>query len=177
MRRTWKIPKLILTAMLLLFVTNVICQDLQKPNTRHRAEAGFGFTFIPLAGELEDTDARGLFIPAVRLDYFFCMLPRWEIGFMGNYEIDHYMIVDEEIEIDHAVVLSLVGMFKITDHLGVFTGGGAEISPQKTQGVFRLGTEYTIDLRKNFALVPKLFLDFRGNYLTWSAALTVAKKF
>jgi hypothetical protein len=105
------------------------------------------------------------------------MLPRWEIGFMGNYEIDHYMIVDEEIEIDHATVLALVGMFKITDHLGVFTGGGLEISPQRNQGVFRLGTEYTIDLKKNFALVPKLFLDFRGNYLTWSAALTLAKKF
>jgi hypothetical protein len=172
-----KISKLIVMVVLLLSLTDVICQNSQVPDTRHRAEVGFGFTFIPLAGELQDTDARGLFIPSVRLDYFFHMLPRWEIGFMGNYEIDHYMIVDEEIEVDHATVIALVGMFKITDHLGVFTGGGLEISPQKNQGVFRLGTEYSIDLKKNFALVPKLFLDFRGNYLTWSAALTIAKKF
>jgi len=162
--------------MLLIAMTHVTGQD-QQPQSRHRAEIGFGFTFISLAGELEDTDARGLFIPSVRLDYFFHISPRWEIGFMGNYEIDHYMIVDEQIEVDHAIVLTLVGMFKITDHWGVFTGGGAEISPQLTRGVFRLGTEYTIDLKKNFALVPKLFLDFRGSYLTWSAALTIAKKF
>ena len=177
MRFTSRIPRLIVMAMLLLAITHVTGQSNEQPQSRHRAEIGFGFTFIPLAGELEDTDARGLFIPTVRLDYFFRMLPRWEIGFMGNYEIDHYMIVDEQIEIDHAVVLALVGMFKITDHWGAFTGGGAEISPQLTRGVFRLGTEYTIDLKKNFALVPKLFLDFRGSYLTWSAALTVAKKF
>ena len=176
MRFSSRRPKLIVMAILLIAMTHVSGQD-QQPQSRHRAEIGFGFTFIPLAGELQDTDARGLFIPTVRLDYFFHMLPRWEIGFMGNYEIDHYMIVDEQIEVDHAVILTLVGMFKITDHLGVFTGGGAEISPQKTQGVFRLGTEYTIDLKKNFALVPKLFLDFRGSYLTWSAALTIAKKF
>lgn len=177
MQCTRYIPKLIVMAMLLFSMADAMCQNQQESYTRHRAEIGFGFTFIPLAGELEDTDARGLFIPAVRLDYFYRMLPRWEIGFMGNYEIDHYMIVDEQIEIDHAVVLALVGMFKITDHWGVFTGGGAEILPQLTRGIFRLGTEYTIDLKKNFALVPKLFLDFRGNYLTWSAALTIAKKF
>jgi len=177
MQCTRYISKLIVMAMLLFSMADAMCQNQQESYTRHRAEIGFGFTFIPLAGELEDTDARGLFIPAVRLDYFYRMLPRWEIGFMGNYEIDHYMIVDEQIEIDHAVVLALVGMFKITDHWGVFTGGGAEILPQLTRGIFRLGTEYTIDLKKNFALVPKLFLDFRGNYLTWSAALTIAKKF
>lgn len=177
MQCTRYISKLIVMAMLLFSMADAMCQNQQESYTRHRAEIGFGFTFIPLAGELEDTDARGLFIPAVRLDYFFRMLPRWEIGFMGNYEIDHYMIVDEQIEIDHAVVLALVGMFKITDHWGVFTGGGAEILPQLTRGIFRLGTEYTIDLKKNFTLVPKLFLDFRGNYLTWSAALTIAKKF
>lgn len=168
---------LILMAMLLLSLTDVLSQDQQRPQHRHRAEAGFGFSFVPLAGELEDTDARGLFIPSVRLDYYYRVFSKWEIGFMGNYELDRYMIVDEEIEVDHALILALVGMYKITDHLGVFTGAGMEFMPQRKQGVFRLGTEYTIDIKKSWALVPKLFLDFRGNYLTWSAALTIAKKF
>lgn len=176
MRIPRKLPALIFMTMLLFSMTNVLCQD-QQSQYRHRAEAGFGFSFIPLAGELEDTDARGLFIPSVRLDYYFRMLPRWEIGLMGNYELDRYMIVDEEIEVDHALILALVGMYKITDHLGVFAGGGMEFMQKKNQGVFRLGTEYTIDLGKSWAIVPKLFLDFRGNYLTWSAAFTIAKKF
>lgn len=163
--------------MLLFSMTNVLCQEQQESQFRHRVEAGFGFSFIPLAGELEDTDARGLFIPSVRLDYYFRMLPRWEIGLMGNYELDRYMIVDEEIEVDHALILALVGMYKITDHLGVFAGGGMEFMQKKNQGIFRLGTEYSIDLGKSWAIVPKLFLDFRGNYLTWSAAFTIAKKF
>jgi hypothetical protein len=177
MQFSWKIPRLILTAMLLLVMTNVMSQDKQTQQFRHRVGAGFGFSFIPVAGDLGDTDARGLFVPSLRLDYFFHMLPRWEIGFMGNYELDHYMIVDQQIERDHALGLTLVGMFNITDHLGVFAGGGIEIESHQNLGVFRLGTEYSLDLGKSWALVPKLYFDFKNNYDTWSFGVTIEKKF
>ena len=175
MRFTPRIPKLIVTIFLLLAFTNVQGQD-QQHQSRHRVGAGFGFTFIPVAGNLGDTDARGLFVPSVRLDYFFHLFPRWAVGFMGNYELDHYMIVDQQIERDHALGLSLVGMFNITDHLGVYAGGGVEMEAHQNLGVFKLGMEYTIDLRKNWALVPKLYFDFKQNYDTWSFAVTIAKK-
>ncbi|MCK5067380.1 MAG: hypothetical protein KAR16_08080 [Bacteroidales bacterium] len=174
MQITARIPLLIVTVMLLLAMANAMGQDKQF---RYRAGVGFGFTFIPLAGNLGDTDARGLFVPSVRLDYFIHLLPRWEIGFMGNYELDHYMIVDQQIERDHALGLTLVGMFNITDHLGVFAGGGIEIETHQHLGVFRLGTEYSINMRRNWVLVPKLYFDFKQNYDTWSFAVTIAKKF
>ena len=163
--------------MLLCQLTALQGQFSPNTESRHRAGAGFGFTFIPLAGQLGETDARGLFVPSLRLDYLFHLHPRWALGFMANYELDHYMIVDEQIERENALGLSLVGLFQITNHLAVYTGGGVEMEIHQNLGVFRLGMEYTIDLKKNWALVPKLYWDWKSNYNTWSFALNFARKF
>ena len=165
------------TILLWLFAAPVPGQNREEREYRHRAGAGFGFTFIPLAGELGDTDARGLFVPSLRLDYFFHLYPRWAIGFMANYELDHYMIIQEQIERDHALGLTLVGMFDITRHLGLFTGAGVEIEPHRHLGVFRLGTEYSIELGRSWTLVPRVYFDLKKNYNTWSFALTLSKEF
>jgi hypothetical protein len=96
---------------------------------------------------------------------------------MANYELDHYMIVDQQIERENALGLSLVGQFHITDHLAVYAGGGVEMEIHRNIGLFRLGMEYSIDLKKNWVLVPKVYWDWKSNYNTWSFALCFARKF
>ena len=152
-------------------------QNQETHHTRHQVAAGFGFTFIPVAGGLADTEARGLFVPFVVLDYFFQISPRWEIGFMADYELDHYMIVDKQIEREKALLLTLVGMFKITGHWGIFAGGGIEIEPHEHLSILRLGAEYSIDLRKNWVIIPRLYFDFKESYDTWSFAVSFGKRF
>jgi hypothetical protein len=165
------------TVLFWLAAAPVAGQNREEREHRHRAGAGFGFTFIPLAGELGETDARGLFVPSLRLDYFYHLYPRWAVGFMANYELGHYMIIQEQIERDHALGLTLVGMFDITRHLGVFAGAGVEIEPHRHLGVFRLGTEYSIDLGKSWTLVPRLYLDAKKYHNTWSIAVSLSKEF
>lgn len=148
-----------------------------EKHARHLVAAGFGFTFIPVAGNLHDTEARGLFVPSVGLDYMFHLAKRWEIGLMLDYELDHYMIADSQIEREHAFLATLIGMFKISEHWGVFAGGGIEIEPHEHLPVFRMGTEYTIDLRKNWLLIPKFYFDLKKNYDTWSLQLSIGKRF
>lgn len=168
---------LMVTLLLMLVLAEGMGQNQEPPTSRHRAGAGLGITFIPVARHLHETDARGLFVPSLRLDYFYHFFPRWAVGFMGNYELGHYMIVDQEIEREHALGLTLMGKFDITGHLGVFAGGGAEIEVHRNLVLIRLGAEYSIDLKKNWVLIPKLSYDFKQNYNTWSFSLTMAKKF
>ena len=175
-----KTSSILLAGLVLLLLCQgpgVKAQGSWEISERHRLGAGFGFTFIPLAGELWETDARGLFVPSLRLDYLLHLYPRWSLGFMANYELDHYMIVDEQIERENALGLHLVAMFKITEHLAVYSGGGVEMEVHRNLGVFRLGTEYSIDLKKNWALIPKLYWDFKQNYNTWSLAFCLSKSF
>ena len=166
-------------------MTNAISQDAQprpaeqspgeKPY-RHLVGAGCGFTFIPIASVQGETDANGLFVPTVGVDYFYGLHPKWAIGFMGALEIGHYSVTDQEIERDNAVNLALLGMYRATSHLGLFTGGGLEMEQHRNLAVLRLGTIYTIDTGSHWALVPKLYVDFKKNYNTWSLAITISRK-
>ncbi|MEN8157143.1 MAG: hypothetical protein ABFS10_09335 [Bacteroidota bacterium] len=149
----------------------------EEHHPRHQLAAGFGFTFIPVAGGLGDTEARGLFVPQIGLDYFYHIHGRWGGGLMADYELDHYMIVEQQIEREHALLLILAGEFKITEHWAVFAGGGVEIEPHDHLGVVRLGAEYSIVLKKNWVLLPMLYFDFKENYDTWSFAVSIGKRF
>jgi hypothetical protein len=170
-------------AILLLasVVINSVAQEeslVKSQSTRHTLDAGFGFTFVPVAGDINQTQqARGLFTPTVSLDYFLNLHKRWEIGLMASYELNHYMIIDSQIERENAIQVALVGMFKISPHWGVFTGGGIEIEPHDHLAIFRLGGQYTIDLKNNWAVMPRLYFDFKENYDTWSFQVSVGKKF
>lgn len=146
-------------------------------HNRHTVAAGFGFTFIPVAGGLGDTQARGLFVPSVGLDYFFHLGKHWELGFMADYELDHYMIVDKQIEREHAFLLVLTGMYKFGKYWGAFAGGGVELEPHHHLAVLRLGMEYDIHLRGDWAIVPKIYFDFKENYNTWSFQVSLARHF
>lgn len=184
MRSISRITFLIATVILLFAISNVKCQETepgakeksgQKEQFKHLLGAGFGFTFVPMATQVE-TDARGLFVPNVGLDYFYGLSPRWVIGFMGALEIGQYSVTDNEIEIKNALNFALLGMFKATNHLGLLAGGGIEINQNENLGVFRLGTLYTIDVGEKWAIVPKLYVDFKKSYNTWSLALTFSRK-
>ena len=144
---------------------------------KHLLGAGFGFTLVPLGDELGDNDARGLWAPMVELDYFHRFHKRWGAGFLGAVELDHYVVTDDQVERENAVNLALVGMFSPGRYLDLFVGGGMEIEQHDNLPVFRIGTQYTIHMGQHWAIVPKLYFDFKGNYNTWTFAVCLARKF
>jgi len=79
MRHTLRISLLVVAAILLVEVTALQGQVSGDMESRHRAGAGFGFTFIPLAGELGETDARGLFVPSLRMEYSIDLKKNWAL--------------------------------------------------------------------------------------------------
>jgi len=185
MRPISRISYLIVTVALLFAMPIANCQETQagakeqshqQEQFKHLIGAGFGFTFIPVASIQGTTEASGLFVPNVGLDYFYGISLRWVIGFMGALEIGQYSITDDEIEIKNALNFALLGMYRATSHLGLFAGGGIEIDQNENLGVFRLGSIYTIDAGKNWAIVPKLYVDFKKSYNTWSLAVTFSRK-
>lgn len=164
--------------LLLLFVLVNMAGQEQKEQKEHKhlLGAGFGFTFVPLGDALGDTDARGVFTKTVGLDYFYNFHPRWGAGFLGAVELDHYVVTDEQVERENAIILTLVGMYSATKYLDLFLGGGVEVEQHDNLAVLRLGLQYSIDVGKHWALVPKLHFDFKENYNTWSFALSFARR-
>jgi len=179
------IARRIFPLILLFAMANLVGQgtdpdeEAQPPKWRqqkHMLGLGPGFTFVPLGDELGDTDARGLYAPTVGLDYFYHFHPRWGAGFLGALELDHYIVTDDQVERENAMILTLVGVFSATKYLDLFLGGGVEVEQHDDLAVLRLGVQYSIDMGKHWAMVPKLHFDFKGNYNTWSLALSFARR-
>lgn len=174
-----------LPLMLLPFSMQLAGQDadrnennaaLWEHDHRHMLGAGFGITFVPLGDELGDNDARGLWAPMTGLDYFHRFHRRWGAGFLGAVELDHYVVTDDRVQRENAVNLTLVGMYSPTRYLDLFLGGGIEIEKHDNLAVLRLGTQYSMHMGQHWALVPKLYYDFKENYNTWTFVVIIARK-
>ena len=132
---------------------------------------------MPLGDQLGDTDARGLFAPNVGLDYFHRISRRWGAGFIGVIELDHYVVTDDQVERENALNLVLVGMYSFARYWDVFLGGGMEIEQHDNLAVLRLGTQYSMLMGEHWALIPRLYFDFKGNYNTWTFSVSFARRF
>jgi hypothetical protein len=174
MQSKTRISRNMLLLLLLFAIQNVAGQE-QKEH-KHLLGAGFGFTFVPLGGKLGDTDERGLYAPTLGLDYFYNFHPRWGAGFLSALELNHYVVTDDQVERENAMIFTVVGMFSATKYLDFFVGGGIEVEQHDDLAVFRLGTQYSIDVGKHWALVPKFLFDLKENYNTWSLALSFARR-
>ena len=175
MQRIFRIFRKVLPLLLLFAMVNLAAQQ-EESHRKHMLGPSVGFTFIPLGNDVGYTDARGLFAPTVGVDYFYHIHPKWGMGFIGAVELDKYTVTDEEVERENAMILTLVGMYRATEYLDLFMGGGIEMEQHDNFGVFRIGVQYAIEVRENWALIPKLYLDVKGGYNTWSFAVSFVRR-
>ena len=177
-----KISILIASVILMQCMTDAMCQEnnsgkvKQELNYKHLVGVGFGFTFVNVNVSGSTSEASGLYIPTVSLDYDYHLNPKWALGFMGAFEFDQYVVTDNQIERENALILALVGKYNFTKYFAVFAGGGIELEQHDNLGVLRLGVEYAIDVGEHWALVPKFHFDFKESYNTWSLRLNFARK-
>ena len=186
MYKSFSLPRSIWITMLLALVVQTAAQQAGteaqartswKHDHSHLVGAGAGFTLVPLGDELGETDARGLYAPNVGLEYFYRIKRRWGAGLIGIIELDHYVVTDDQVERENALNLTLVGMYSPTRYLDVFLGGGMEIEQHDNLALLRLGTQYSMLLGRHWALIPRLYFDFKGNYNTWTLSLSMARRF
>lgn len=152
-------------------------EDAHAEFHRHHVAVGIGYAFIPGAGELNGSDARGLFIPSVGADYFFQFNERWALGLALDYELDHYLIIDRQLEREHALILALLASYRITGGLRILAGGGMEFEAHEHLGVIRAGLEYEIHLGGSWGLVPRLFADLKQHYSSFTFGVGIVKMF
>ena len=151
--------------------------ETQEKHKKHLVSVSVGSAFIPLATNIGNAEARGLFAPTVGLDYFYRFHSTWEIGVRTNLELDHYVIVDNQLERENALMFTLLGKYNITNYWSVFAGGGIELEQHDNLAVLRAGLQYAILLKKNWVITPRFYLDFKENFDTWSFTVSFGKSF
>ena len=151
--------------------------ESETMESRHFISLSFGYTYIPGAAELGEVEANGFFVPSIGIDYFYRIAPRWEIGTMMDVELDHYLVVDKDLERENAFIAAVVGLYKLNPHLSLFAGGGIEIEHHGNLAVLRIGVDSPIQLGRAWVFAPTLIFDFKEGYDTWSLAISIGKEF
>ena len=151
----------------------------------HEAEAGnvtlalvVGFTTVPNAREEEgNSEAENLF--TLGLDFFYHVADRWKIGAVFDLELAEYEVdfKGDRLPREKAIVTALIAGYEILPRWVVIAGPGIEFERNKNLFVIRIGTEYAIELGKNWELFPALNYDFKEEYNTFSVGIGVGKRF
>jgi hypothetical protein len=144
---------------------------------RHAIFLGFGWTHIPQGGNLEDAEASGFLVPTIGLDYLYKIAPKWEIGTMMDLELDHYLVVDQELERENAFIATVIGLYRVIPHLSVFAGAGIELEHHENLAIFRVGIDSPFYLKKGWVIVPSFAYDAKKGYDTWSLKISFGKEF
>lgn len=137
----------------------------------------FGYTHIPKGAELHAEESRGILVPSIGLDYGRVVGKRWEVGVMLDLELDHYLIFDQELERENALI-GVVGVaYNPIAHLLIFTGAGVEIEKNKHLFVYRLGADYNFNMGHHWAIVPAFYFDWKEDFDTYAFSVGVKYSF
>jgi hypothetical protein len=96
---------------------------------------------------------------------------------MMDVELDHYLVVDQDLERENAFIAAVIGLYKVTPRFSLFAGGGIEIEDHGNLAVLRVGADSPIPLGRDWILAPTLIFDFKEGYDTWSLAVSIGKEF
>jgi len=144
---------------------------------KHLVASSIGYTYIPKAGTLESNKAKGFFVPSIGLDYFYLLNEKWEIGVMADLELDHYLIINKELERENALITVVIGQYKPVPQWSFLAGGGAEFEHHENLALFRVGIARYFYLNNNWILGVPLIFDYKKGYDTWSLAIAIGKEF
>ncbi len=158
----------------------------QSHHGKHKVAFYTGFTHIPSAFYEHETheESTGKWVPTIGLDYYYSLNHKWEIGLIGDIELDQYYIQTEnfdELERNNVVVWSAVAKYKPTKRIGIIAGPGMEWEFKKhdTESfwVIKTGIEYEGAIENGWELTPVFTYDFKEEYSAYAFGISIGKRF
>lgn len=147
---------------------------------RHRVALVLGHTHIP-KGVSGSGNQTNLIVPSWGFNYEFWLNEKWAIGSHNDMEISTYSIETDDgllVERTRPMILSLVGIYKPTHHIGFVLGFGKEFEPHANYYVIRAGIELEFEISNNWDLSPGLVYDMKESiYDSWTIGVAVGKRF
>jgi len=171
---------LLIVIVLNLFLSNIFGQEngeKKEKEGKHLFTGAFGYSFIPNGSSKDAVEAEGVFVPTVGVDYFYSVTNKWEIGIMTDIELGDYLIFDKELERENAFIIAVMGVYSITNNIGLLVGGGVELEKNRNLGIIRLGGEYAFKFDNGWILAPGVFYDIKEGFDSWSLLLSFGKEF
>ncbi|WP_075603876.1 outer membrane beta-barrel protein [Saccharicrinis aurantiacus] len=154
---------------------------------KHKIAAYGGFTHISAAFYEHEThvESTGKWVPTFGIEYYYKLNHHFEVGFIGDVELDQYYIRtthEEELERNNVLVVAAVVRYSPINRLGVFLGPGYETefvgkSDATSFFVAKLGIDYEIEIENGWELTPIFSYDIKEEYSAYSFGVSLGKRF
>lgn len=160
--------------------------DVEHGHGKHKIAFYSGFTHVSSAFYEHETEeeSTGKWVPTLGLEYYYSLNHKWELGFIGDVELDKYYIrtgQDDELERNNVAVLSGVAKFKPTHRIGLFAGPGMEweFTDHGSESFFvvKTGIEYEVAIENGWELTPIFSYDIKEEYSVFSFGISIGKRF
>ena len=178
------IKKYLISLFLLISLqtaTSVFAQE-HEGVYKNRLGLEFAGTFIPTGSSDENCEdcsdnKEGILVPTIGLEYVRSISDVWAIGGLVEVELDHYIILDEDLERHNALIIAAFALFKILPQWYISAGGGIELEAHKNLAVIRLGTGYEIHLSNGWDIAPVFAFYHKIEFNSFSLGLSIGKSF
>jgi hypothetical protein len=123
--------------------------------------------------------------PSFAIDYNFVFSPKWRVGLHNDVILEDFFIettdtdgAKKEIERSEPIASVLVGGYKPGKHFTFEAGLGYEFSKAENFFLTRIGSEYSLELPKEWELIVNLVYDMKWNaYDSFTFGIGISKSF
>ena len=180
--------KTLVLSFSVLIIISFMCfaQEHKHEKEGHEGKNRIGFVaegaFIPEGTSTDhcedcDGESKGIVVPTIGLEYTRALSHHWEVGFSAELELDHYIILNKDLDRENALILVGFFAYRIIHNWFFFGGAGMEFEKHKSLGVFRFGTSYEIVLGKGWDITPAFTFDHKIDLNSFALGFSVGKKF
>jgi hypothetical protein len=155
----------------------------EKFKSHHTASVFLSHTIVK--DGIKDGKTQWVSFPSYALDYNFVFSPKWKIGLHNDVIFEDFIIEKksgnaktEVLERSEPFTTVLVGGFKPAKHFTFEVGMGYEFAKEEDLFLTRLGTEYAVELPKEWELVINVIYDLKWNaYDSFTIGIGLSKAF
>lgn len=129
---------------------------------------------------IRDGKTEWIAFPSFAFDYNFVFSPKWRVGLHNDLIFEDFIVETDKKELERSepVASVLVGGFKPGKHFTFEAGMGYEFSKEENLLLTRIGTEYSLELPKEWELIVNLVYDIKWNaYDSFAFGIGVSKSF
>jgi len=171
MEKKIKYIRLIYIIVIIVFVSDSMAQEIEHHSgnhhlkNTHRITPMMAYAFIN--NSFIDQSSEILIAPALGLNYDYFINSRWGLGLhseilLQQFKYEHHGNKKEVVR-ENPVGISGVLLYKPHHRWTIFTGYGIEIEKNENIDMIKLGTEYGIEMAKNWEVGFSLEFDFKPN--------------
>jgi hypothetical protein len=161
-------------------------QEHELEEEEHEGKNRIGFvaeaTFIPEGtssehGEETNGDSKGIVVPTIGLEYTRTLSHHWDVGLSAELELDHYIILDKELDRENALILVVFATYRLVGTWFIFGGAGMEYENHKSLGIFRFGTAYEFLMGNGWDFTPAFTFDHKIDVNSFALGFSIGKRF